>query len=126
ITAIQVTPSPVSVAKGQTEQLTAIATYSDTTSSDISSSVTWTPADTNTITVTSTGLITGVEVGSTTVTATKNGISNTVNVTVSSAVITAIQVTPSQVNVAKGQTQQLTAIATYSDTTSSDISSSVT
>ncbi|WP_422822776.1 Ig-like domain-containing protein [Vibrio anguillarum] len=127
ITAIQVTPSQVNVAKGQTEQLTAIATYSDTTSSDISSSVTWTPADTNTTTVTSTGLITGVGVGSTSMTVTKDGItSNTVNVTVSSAVITAIQVTPSQVNVAKGQTQQLTAIATYSDTTSSDISSSVT
>ncbi|MBT9966928.1 Ig-like domain-containing protein, partial [Vibrio anguillarum] len=127
ITAIQVTPSQVNVAKGQTQQLTAIATYSDTTSSDISSSVTWTPADTNTATVTLDGLLTGVEVGSTTVTATKDGIaSNAVNVTVSSAVITAIQVTPSQVNIAKGQTQQLTAIATYSDTTSSDISSSVT
>uniref|UniRef100_UPI00188B1EBC Ig-like domain-containing protein n=1 Tax=Vibrio anguillarum TaxID=55601 RepID=UPI00188B1EBC len=82
ITAIQVTPSQVNVAKGQTEQLTAIATYSDTTSSDISSSVTWTPADTNTATVTSTGLITGVEVGSTTMAVTKDGItSNTVNVT---------------------------------------------
>ncbi|MGC7898651.1 Ig-like domain-containing protein [Vibrio anguillarum] len=120
------TPSPVSVAKGQTEQLTAIATYSDTTSSDISSSVTWTPADTNTITVTSTGLITGVEVGSTTVTATKNGISNSVNVTVSSAVITAIQVTPTTVNVAKGLNGQLTATATYSDGTSSSVTKSVT
>ncbi|WP_234941958.1 Ig-like domain-containing protein [Vibrio anguillarum] len=126
ITAIQVTPSQVNVAKGQTQQLTAIATYSDTTSSDISSSVTWTPADTNTITVTSTGLITGVEVGSTTVTATKNGISNSVNVTVSSAVITAIQVTPTTVNVAKGLNGQLTATATYSDGTSSSVTKSVT
>ncbi|MBF4432329.1 hypothetical protein EA848_22660, partial [Vibrio anguillarum] len=127
ITAIQVTPSQVNIAKGQTQQLTAIATYSDTTSSDISSSVTWTPVDTNTATVTLDGLLTGVEVGSTTVTATKDGIvSNAVNITVSSAVITAIQVTPSPVSVAKGQTEQLTAIATYSDTTSSDISSSVT
>ncbi|MBF4264087.1 hypothetical protein EAY73_19910, partial [Vibrio anguillarum] len=75
-------------------------------------SVTWTPVDTNTATVTLDGLLTGVEVGSTTVTATKDGIvSNAVNITVSSAVITAIQVTPSPVSVAKGQTEQLTAIA---------------
>ncbi|MBF4395329.1 Ig-like domain-containing protein, partial [Vibrio anguillarum] len=86
-------------------QLTAIATYSDGTSSSVTNSVMWTPADANTATVTSTGLITGVGVGSTTMAVTKDGItSNTVNVTVSSAVITAIQVTPSQVNVAKGQT----------------------
>ena len=57
-------------------------------------------------------------------TAIKDGIpSNTVEVNVSAAIITAIQVTPSPVNIAKGQTDQLTAIATFSDATSSDISS---
>ncbi|WP_210114738.1 Ig-like domain-containing protein, partial [Vibrio echinoideorum] len=127
ITAIQVTPSPVNIAKGQTQQLTATATYSDMTSSDISSSVTWTPIDTDTATVSPTGLLSAVEVGNTTLMATKDGItSNTVDVNVSAAFITAIQVTPSPVNIAKGQTQQLTATATYSDMTSSDISSSVT
>ncbi|MCU8278263.1 Ig-like domain-containing protein, partial [Vibrio vulnificus] len=127
ITSIQVTPSPVSVAKGQTQQLTATATFSDATSSDVSNSVTWTPIDTATATVSSTGLLSGVEVGNTTLTATKDGVtSNTVNVNVSAAVITSIQVTPSLVNVAKGQTQQLTATATFSDATSSDVSNSVT
>ncbi|EOI6422963.1 Ig-like domain-containing protein, partial [Vibrio cholerae] len=74
ITSIQVTPSPVNVAKGQTQQLTATATFSDATSSDITSSVTWTPADTTTATVTAAGLLSGVEVGSTTLTATKDGV----------------------------------------------------
>ncbi|WP_207551948.1 Ig-like domain-containing protein, partial [Vibrio sp. 10N.222.47.A9] len=73
------------------------------------------------------GVFTAVKVGNTTLTATKDDIiSNTVDVDVSSAVIASIQVTPSPVNVAKGQTQQLTATAAYSDMTSSDISSSVT
>ncbi|MDE1283557.1 Ig-like domain-containing protein, partial [Vibrio aestuarianus] len=89
--------------------------------------VTWAPVDTATATVSSTGLLTAVEVGNTTLTATKDGVtSNTVNVNVSAAVITAILVTPSSVNVAKGQTQQLTATAIFSDGTSSGISSSVT
>ncbi|NOH78003.1 hypothetical protein F0247_23720, partial [Vibrio crassostreae] len=47
------------------------------------------------------GVFTAVEVGSTTLTATKDGItSNTVDVNVSAAIITAIQVTPSPVNIA--------------------------
>ena len=83
ITSIQVTPSPVNVAKGQTQQLTATATFSDATSSDVSNSVTWTPIDTATATVSSTGLLSAVEVGNTTLTATKDGVtSNTVNVNV--------------------------------------------
>ncbi|MCS6262049.1 DUF1566 domain-containing protein [Shewanella baltica] len=86
ITAIQVTPATVNVAKGQTAQLVATATYSDTTSSDVTTSVTWTVDATATATVSSAGLLSGVEVGSTTVTATKDGItSNTVNVTVCSS-----------------------------------------
>ena len=81
ITAIQVTPSPVDTAKGQTQQLTATATFSDATSSDVSSSVTWSPIDTDTATVSSTGLLSAVEVGNTTLTATKDGVtSNTVDV----------------------------------------------
>ncbi|MCS6137430.1 hypothetical protein G3496_21280, partial [Shewanella baltica] len=108
-------------------QLVATATYSDGTSSDISSSVTWTPADPATATVTPAGLLSGVAEGSTTLTASEGGkTSNTVNVTVTDAVIDSIQVTPSPVNIAKGQKQQLVATATYSDDTSSDISSSVT
>ena len=83
ITSIQVTPSPVNVAKGQTQQLTATATFSDATSSDVSNSVTWTPLDTATATVSPAGLLSAVEVGNTTLTATKDGVtSNTVNVNV--------------------------------------------
>ncbi|MCF1459070.1 MAG: DUF1566 domain-containing protein, partial [Shewanella sp.] len=127
ITDIQVTPALVSMAKGQTEQLTATATYSDGTSSPVTNSVTWTPVDTATATVTPAGVLSGGEVGSTTVTATKDGVtSNRVDVTVTAAVITDITVTPSPVSVAKGQTQQLTATVTYNDSTSSDETSSVT
>ncbi|TQQ41200.1 Ig-like domain-containing protein, partial [Vibrio cholerae] len=126
ITAIQVTPSPMNVAKGQIEQLVATATYSDGTSAQVSNSVAWTTVDTNTATVAPSGLLSGVNVGTTTVTAMKDGItSNTVTVNVSAAVITAIQVTPSPMNVAKGQTEQLVATATYSDGTSAQVTNSV-
>jgi hypothetical protein len=88
ITAIQVTPSPLNVVEGQTQQLTATATYDNNTSSNVTSSVTWTTADTNTATVTSAGLLSGVRAGTTTLTATKDNItSNEVNVTVCSSLV---------------------------------------
>ncbi|EHK2925017.1 Ig-like domain-containing protein, partial [Vibrio parahaemolyticus] len=82
VSSLVVTPSSVNVLKGQTQPLVAMATYSDLTSADISSSVTW-QLDTNIATVDSAGLLSGVEVGSTTLTATKDGVSsNTVDVNV--------------------------------------------
>ncbi len=83
ITEIQVTPSPVNMAKLQQRPLTAMATYSDNTSADVASSATWTSGDVTTATVGLTGYLTGKGVGTTTVTATKDGItSNEVNVSV--------------------------------------------
>ncbi|QUJ68872.1 Ig-like domain-containing protein [Photobacterium sp. GJ3] len=128
MTGIVVTPETIVVAKGQTQLLTAMATYSDGTSSDVSDAVTWTPANPSITSVTPAGLLHGVDVGTTTVTASKDGIvSNTVNVDVTAAVVTEITVTPANVDVISGiSDQQLTAMATYSDGTSSDVSDSVT
>ncbi|MFA0666167.1 MULTISPECIES: Ig-like domain-containing protein [Vibrio] len=83
VTSLTVTPSQVLVAKGQTQQLLATATYSDGTSSDVSRSVTWTPDEPQTATVTPTGLLSGDTVATTTVEAFLDGVtSNTVDVEV--------------------------------------------
>ncbi|MBQ4892333.1 Ig-like domain-containing protein, partial [Shewanella sp. MMG014] len=134
ITALTVTPAQVDIAKGQTEQLTVTATYSDSTSSDVTSSVAWLVDDTNTATVAPSGLLTGNEVGATFLTAQKDGVtSNTANVDISVTVnqaavgIVSISVNPAQVNVViKGQSLQLSATAMYSDNTTSDVTGSVT
>ncbi|KJY91968.1 hypothetical protein TW84_06530, partial [Vibrio neptunius] len=127
ITAINVTPAVVGIAKGQHQTLTANAIYSDGTSSIITDSVIWRPADTNTATITSNGVLSGDDIGTTTLTATKDGITSLpVGVVVSEAELISISVTPPMVAVAKGQHQALTATAIYSDNTSSDISDYVT
>ncbi|MDX7797042.1 Ig-like domain-containing protein, partial [Aeromonas caviae] len=126
LTAIQVTPPSVSVGKGQTQQLTATATYSDNTTANVTGSVAWLSDDMTTATVSTTGLLTGMAQGTTEVTASQNGItSNTVQVTVTDAVLTAIEITPPSVSVGKGQTQQLTTTATYSDNTTANVTGSV-
>lgn len=129
ITAIQITPDNVSVAKGQTRQLTALAVYNNNTTYPITDSVTWTSNDASIINITADGLLTGADIGNTSVTASKDGVtSNTVNIDVNDAVITAFQITPDnkRISVPKGQTQQLAVLAIYSDGTPDDITSSVT
>ncbi|MGN5073609.1 Ig-like domain-containing protein [Aeromonas veronii] len=126
ITALQVSPAAISVVTGQEQQLTVMATYSDNTSFDVTSTVAW-AVDSTIATVTANGLLTGASAGSTTLTASKNGISsNEVSVTVSNAVITSLIVTPANVSVAKGQQKPLRVMATYSNNTSSDVTDSAT
>ena len=80
---LEVTPEAAYVLPNRDEQLTAIANFSDGTSSDVTNSVTWIAGDTNIATVTVGGLLDGVQPGATTVMATIDDIvSNTVNVTV--------------------------------------------
>ncbi len=125
LTAIEITPPSVSIGKGQTQQLTATATYSDNTTADVTGNVAWLSDDTAAATVIS-GLLTGVEQGTAEVTASLDGVtSNAVQVTVTDAVLTAIDITPPSVSVGKGQTQQLTATATYSDSTTANVTGSV-
>ncbi|MDC5870573.1 Ig-like domain-containing protein [Vibrio europaeus] len=127
ITSIQVTPASVSIAKGQTHPLVATALYSDGSSSDIRDSVTWASAETTIATVTPEGILSGIEVGNTTVSAIKDGLtSNTVSVDITSAVLTSIAITPDPVSVVKNLTRSLVATATYSDGSTSDVSTSVT
>lgn len=55
--------------EGTTDPLTATGTYSDGTTADLSSSVTWASSDQNKVTVNTSGVATGVAVGEATVTA---------------------------------------------------------
>ncbi|PSJ87759.1 Ig-like domain-containing protein [Aeromonas veronii] len=126
INSIQITPVTTSIAKGQSQQLVATATYSDSTTGDITNSVAWLIEDVNLATISQEGLIIGSEAGRTTITASKDGItSNSVSVEITDAVINSIQITPVTTSIAKGQSQQLVATATYSDSTMGDITNSV-
>ncbi|MDP5211418.1 Ig-like domain-containing protein, partial [Microbulbifer sp. 2205BS26-8] len=83
---------------------------------DITTSVNWSSDNTAIATVDSLGELMAVAVGSTSVSANRDGIdSNTVSVTVTNAVLTSIQVTPTVVNLPAGYSQQLTALGNFSD-----------
>ncbi len=71
LTAIAVTPANPTLTQGQTVQFTATGTFSDTSTSNISSIVAWGSANPGVATVNATGLATGVGLGAVTISATK-------------------------------------------------------
>jgi len=119
-------PSIPSTPTGITLQFTATGAFSDGASLDISTQVTWSSSNTSVVTVNSSGLATSVATGISTIAATHQTISGNTIFTVTSAGLTSISITPTNPNVARGATQQFTAIGAYSDGTSLDITSQVT
>ena len=85
LVSIAVTPVNPSIAAGNTEQFAASGTYSDETTQDITTQVTWNSSDISVATVNSSGLATAVAAGTATITATFLGsISGSTTLTVTS------------------------------------------
>ncbi|HET7200379.1 MAG TPA: PQQ-binding-like beta-propeller repeat protein [Burkholderiales bacterium] len=75
LVSIAVTPSNPSIANGATVQLTATGTYSDSSTQDLTTQVTWSSSDSSKAMVSSTGLATAIATGPTTLSATSGNIS---------------------------------------------------
>ncbi len=123
---IAVTPANPSIAKGLTEQFTATGTYSDNSTENLTSQVTWASATASVATITSAGLATGVGVGTSTISAMLSGVTGSTVLTVTAATLESIAVTPANPSIAKGLTEQFTATGTYSDNSTENLTSQVT
>ena len=77
LSSIKVMPiSPASLAVGSAQKFTASGTYSDNTTADITSKVTWASSNTAIATITSAGLATGVGIGIASITAAMAGVTS--------------------------------------------------
>jgi len=123
---IEVTPETASIPKGLTQQYMATGTYSDASTADITSSVTWESSATAVATIDSVGLATGVGEGGTEITATLGLIRDTAALTVTAPILQSITVMPDTAMIEVDANQQYTATGTYSDASTADITSSVT
>ncbi len=126
LVSIAVTPSNPSIAKGLTQQFTATGTFSDSSTQDLTNSVTWVSATTSVATINAAGLATAVNVGTSTISATENSVSGSTTLTVTAAVLESIAVTPANPSIAKGLTQQFTATGTFSDNSTQNLTSTAT
>ncbi|HEY1547350.1 MAG TPA: Ig-like domain-containing protein [Kofleriaceae bacterium] len=127
LVSIAITPADPSLALGLTQQFTATGTFSDSSTQDLTTQVTWTSSDPTIATIAGTGLATSVAVGGPiTITATLGAISGTTTLTVIAAVLESIAVTPANPEILPGGTEQFIATGTYSDTTTQVLTATVT
>ena len=127
---IAVTPMSPSIVAGNTQQFTATGTYSDNSTKNITTSVTWKSSNTAFATIgTASGLATGVAAGTTEITATQGSVvspNDPLTVTAATVTLKSIAVTPASPNLGIGNTLQFTATGKYSDNSTKNITSSVT
>ena len=129
LTSISISPANPSIPgtpAGTTQQFTATGAFSDGTNLDISSQIAWSSSNLSVAVISITGLATSVGPGFSIITATFQSIAVSTTLTVNSQAVTSISVTPANSKVPQGNTQQFTAIGTYSDGTTRDITSQVT
>jgi uncharacterized protein YjdB len=131
---ITITPPSPAIARGTTQPFVATGTYSDNTTQDLTTQVTWTSSDTSVATVSNTqgsqGVATAVAPGQTTITATATttagAVSGTTTLNVTSANLVSITITPPTLSLARGTTRTLVATGTYDDNTTQDLTTQVT
>jgi uncharacterized protein YjdB len=125
LVSISVTPASPSIAPGTAQQFIATGTYTDNSTQNLTSSVSWSSSNSAVASVSTTsptkGLALAAAAGSTTITATSGYVSGSATLTVTSAAATSIVVSPLSPNLPLGLTQQFTAMATFDDGTSQDV-----
>ena len=126
ITSIAVSPATASISMGATQQFTAVATYSNGSTGNVTASARWASTNATVATVNSAGLATADSPGNTTISATLSGQAGSATLTVTAPTPTSIAVTPSHPSFINGSTQQFTATATYSNNATANVTSSVT
>ena len=125
LVSIAVTPAPASIALGTTQQFAATGTYSDGTTKTLTSSVKWTSTAATVASVNSSGLATSLAQGTTTITATSGTVAGSSTLTVTAPALTSIAVTPATASIPLGTSQPFTAIGTYSNKSTQNVTSSV-
>ena len=127
---INITPNTPTVAKGIVQPFTAIGTYDNSTTQDLTTLVTWTSSDTTKAVISNTpgsqGVASTVNAGTTDITATYGSVSATTVFTITAANLVSIAVNPTNPSIAKGTTQQFLATGTYTDNSTQDITNQVT
>ncbi|MFP5306826.1 MAG: Ig domain-containing protein, partial [Gammaproteobacteria bacterium] len=125
VASIDVTPTNPSIAKGTQQQFAATATFTDATTQDVTTQASWSSTSPGVATVSnaadSKGLATGVNQGSASIRATYQNVTGATTLTVTAAVVTGLQITPTDPSIAKGTTQQFTATATFSDASTQNV-----
>lgn len=129
VTSVAISPTSPRVAKGLTQAFTAVATFSDATTQDVTKLATWAVKDvvgSGVATIDTTGLLSAKSIGKATITARYKLHSRSTTVEVVDAVLNKLLVAPADPTIAKGTSIHFTATGLYSDGSSVDVTASAT
>jgi uncharacterized protein YjdB len=120
-----ISPLNASIQPGATQQFSAMGTFGDGNTVDVTSEVAWTSSNSAIAAISSTGLATGIAYGTATISGNCQCYITTTNLSVGSqtATITSVAVTPASAAIAIGNTQQFITTAANSNGTRSVITS---
>ena len=119
--AVAVVPGAFSLPKGGARQLVCLGTYTDGTTSDLTSSASWTSDSTPHVQVTGSGRAVAVDIGSARVSADIAGHTGRAVVSVTGASFDGVAISPTMPSVAAGEVIGLIATGLFSDGSSSDV-----
>lgn len=126
LSSLTVTPTAPSIAAGTTQQFTATGTRITGGELDLSDLVRWSSESENVATINSAGLARGLTPGQVQISAEFGSITASADLTVTDAVPTELEITPSPAQIPLGIDQTFVAMATFSDQTVQDVSDSAT
>lgn len=130
LVSLEMKPKIVSVLSGVEQQMTVIGTYGDKSSFDLTNSATWSSTRPSIASVSNTqgakGTVTAKTYGDAVISARVKNLLATGTVTVVDKAVTSIDVTPKDATAFLGMAQQFSAMGTFSDGSTSDVTKEVT
>jgi len=127
LNSIAVTPASATLGTGLTKQYAATGSFSSGSKLDLTSSVIWNSTKSAIATVSTTGLTTGVAAGSTNIQAVYGAVTGSASLSVQAGLsLVSIVVSPVSFSIPAGGVEQLTAIGTYSDGSTQNLTNLVT
>ncbi|AOP35303.1 hypothetical protein A0128_16505 [Leptospira tipperaryensis] len=130
LVSIQISPIHLSLAKGLSQQFNALGIYSDASSQDITTAVSWSGSNPLSASISNTigteGMVNALQVGSNTISAVYGSISATTDLTITSATLSSIAISPTNPTINATITKQFTAVGTYSDASAVDLTALAT
>jgi len=125
LTQIALSPDAPNLPLGTQLNLSATGLYSDGSSQNLSNQVSWNSADSSILTIDASGLVKPQSTGSSIVSASLAGVTANTLVTISSAVLSSIEITTTSTTISLGKQQVLLALGHYSDGSLQDITEQV-
>ena len=130
VISITVSPANAAIPLGVNQTFTALGTFTDGSTQDVTNSAHWSSSVPSVATVSNTpgsgGLATSTGLGSTLIGATSGSATGSANLMVTSGILAAIEISPQSPTISIGVSQPFTAMGLYTDGSTANITTSVT